>query len=179
MPRIFEWNLMHHSELQSACLDIDGVLCLNPTEEENDDGEKYLRFLREATPLWLPTVPVGCLVTSRLQKYRIETEQWLARHGVKYAELVMLNMESAEERRRTGCHGRFKGEVYRSKKSQFFIESDARQAHEIAQLAAKPVFCIADRQVYLPSSRSVVKDLVRRSPSIGWRMLVLGRRWLK
>ena len=37
MPRIFSWNLMHRSLLSSACVDIDGVLCVDPTEEENDD----------------------------------------------------------------------------------------------------------------------------------------------
>ena len=40
MPRVFEWNLMHGTVLANSCVDIDGVLCLDPTDEENDDGEE-------------------------------------------------------------------------------------------------------------------------------------------
>ena len=65
-PRLFEWNLLHHSYLEYAMLDIDGVLCVDPMEEENDDGPRYLRFLEGASSLLLPTVPVGA-VTCRLE----------------------------------------------------------------------------------------------------------------
>lgn len=177
-PRIFEWNLMHSSALQSACLDIDGVLCVDPTDEENDDGERYRCFLNEAAPLWIPTVPVGWLVTSRLEKYRPETERWLLEHGVRFGELVMLNGITAEERRRTGCHSSFKGLTYRSTQSQLFIESDPGQAKRIAQVAAKPVLCVADRNVYFPSSSIVAKDLAKRGPGIAWRVLSSARKFL-
>ena len=47
-PRFFQWNIMNHSILQKTCMDIDGVLCADPTPEENDDGEKYRHFLLNA-----------------------------------------------------------------------------------------------------------------------------------
>ena len=50
-PRFFQWNIMNHSILQKTCMDIDGVLCADPTPEENDDGEKYRHFLLNALPL--------------------------------------------------------------------------------------------------------------------------------
>jgi uncharacterized HAD superfamily protein len=182
MPRIFEWNIMHHPALERFCLDVDGVLCCDPTAEENDDSDSYRRFLAEARPLWIPTAPIGWLVTSRLEKYRALTEAWMARHGIKYGKLVMLNMDSAAERRVASCHGRFKGEIYRSTPAELFIESNPAQAAEIAELSAKPVFCTMDRQLYLPSARSVVTDLVRRVPrqlpNIGWRVLEALRRRL-
>ena len=53
---------MHHLWLASACVDIDGVLCIDPTAEENDDGPRYREFLSCAKPLYLPTVPVGALL---------------------------------------------------------------------------------------------------------------------
>ena len=175
LPRMFEWNFIHHAELRRACVDIDGVLCIDPTEEQNDDGENYLRFLLEATPLYLPTFPIGCLVTSRLEKYRPQTEDWLRRRGVQYNALVMLNMASAEERRKTNCHGRFKGEVFRSRPEQFFIESNPKQAQEIAEIAGKPVFCTENREVYFPSTGAVARRLARRLParlpSLGWRLV--------
>ena len=40
-PRVFEWNIYHHNILSISGIDIDGVLCVDPTPEENDDGEKY------------------------------------------------------------------------------------------------------------------------------------------
>jgi hypoxanthine phosphoribosyltransferase len=55
-PRVFQWNVMHHDILASACVDIDGVLCIDPTPEENDDGLEYLNFLSNARPLCLPTI---------------------------------------------------------------------------------------------------------------------------
>lgn len=183
MPRMFEWNIMHHPGLQQACLDIDGVLCIDPTDAENDDGDNYSRFLDEAKPLWIPTAPVGWLVTSRLEKYRPQTETWLAKHRVKYGELIMLNMASAAERRAAKCHGRFKGEVYGSKPAQLFIESDPAQSAEITELSCKAVFCVADRQVYLPSTKSsatyIARNLMTHLPSIGWQILSALRRRIR
>ncbi len=48
-PRMFEWNLMHHPMLERACVDIDGVLCRDPTDVENDDGSRYADFLGDVT----------------------------------------------------------------------------------------------------------------------------------
>jgi uncharacterized HAD superfamily protein/hypoxanthine phosphoribosyltransferase len=179
-PRMFEWNIMHHPWLQQACMDIDGVLCSDPTDEENDDGVNYSRFLDEAKPMWIPTVPVGWLVTSRLEKYRAQTEHWLARHNIKYGELIMLNMKSAAERRAAGCHGKFKGEVYSSKPAEIFIESNPSQSREIAELACKAVFCTEDRQVYMPSDWAAVGYMARklpaRAPRIAWKIISAIRR---
>ncbi len=76
-PRVFEWNIMNHDIICRSCFDIDGVLCIDPTEEQNDDGEKYIEFLQTAKPLWIPKFEIGVLVTSRLEKYRSYTENGL------------------------------------------------------------------------------------------------------
>lgn len=154
MPRMFEWNFMHHVYLQHACVDIDGVLCVDPDETENDDGPNYLRFLAGVSPLYRPTQRIGCLVTSRLEKYRAETEAWLERHGVQYDKLVMLDLPTASERRRLGLHGQFKGEVYRDSKAVLFIESDHDQAIEIAKVSGKPVLSIERQQIVNPDAWS-------------------------
>ena len=151
LPRMFEWNFLHHVYLEDACVDIDGVLCVDPTATENDDGPNYLRFLAEAAPLYRPTRRIGCLVTSRLEKYRPQTEAWLKHHGVQYDKLVMLDLPSAIERRRLGVHGQFKGNVYRDSKAILFIESEYRQATEIARISGKPVLSIERQQMISPS----------------------------
>ena len=67
-PRAFEWNFMHYPEfLKRACVDIDGVLCMDPSPEENDDGEKYREFIRNARVKFVPTAEIGWIVTSRLE----------------------------------------------------------------------------------------------------------------
>lgn len=165
-PRVFQWNLMHHVVLGKSCVDIDGVLCVDPTREENDDGPLYRKFLAEAVPLHVPTRRIGTLVTSRLEKYRGLTEDWLAGQGIEYDKLVMLDLPSKEERQRLGVHGSFKGEVYGKSDARFFIESEPAQAEVIARVSGKPAFCIETQQVFLPDSLSpaALKQQMRNLP---------------
>lgn len=145
-PRAFEWNILHHSGLVDACMDIDGVLCRDPSDDENDDGDAYAGFLRDVPARLVPATEVGWLVTSRLERYRPQTEDWLARRGIRYRELVMHQAASAEERRRERSHARHKAAVYARTKAWLFIESDLNQAVEIAELVGRPVYC-TDRRV--------------------------------
>lgn len=150
-PRVWEWNLLHHfGVLDSACMDIDGVLCPDPTAEQNDDGEAYLDFLANAPLVYHPSWKVDALVTSRLEKYRDVTVDWLARNKVRYRHLHMLDLPSAEERRRRGAHAIFKAEVYAATDNAMFIESEPRQARQINQLTGRAVFCTRTRRYYPP-----------------------------
>ena len=141
MPRVFEWNIMHHSLLANSCVDIDGVLCRDPTERENDDGEEYRSFLVNAQPLIVPTETIGWLVTCRLEKYRDLTEQWLKDHNLNYNHLLMMDLPDKETRVALKNHAHFKANIYRSVDSTLFIESSIHQAQAIAWLTGKPVFC--------------------------------------
>lgn len=150
-PRAFEWNLMHRPILAKCCLDIDGVLCVDPTAEENDDGDAYREFLFNTKPLAIPSYRVGNLVTSRLEKYRIETEAWLEKHGIMYDQLHMLDLPDAVTRRQLNCHASFKGQVYRKLKDTIlFIESDPNQALIIANQSGKPALCFKNQKLYSP-----------------------------
>lgn len=150
MPRVFEWNLMHGTVLTNSCMDIDGVLCLDPTDEQNDDGPQYLSFLRDTPALLLPTAPVGWLVTSRLEKYRAQTVEWLARHKVQYGELRMMQYPDMAARRAARAYARFKSEIYVETGAWLFIESDAALAVQIAQLSGRSVFCTETREMLAP-----------------------------
>ncbi len=156
-PRCFEWNVLHHHVLRRACIDLDGVLCVDPQDDQNDDGERYRDFLRTARPLHLPTSFVGHIVTNRLERYRPETERWLADHGIEYGELVMLDYPDGATRRAMRAHGAHKAKVYRDTKATFFIESDVKQAVEIATLAKKEVLCIDTMQMIRPGSLPVAR----------------------
>lgn len=152
-PRVFEWNVMHRPDLVQCCVDIDGVLCLDPTETENDDGEAYINFLRNVPPLIVPSYRIGHLVTSRLEKYRSETESWLKKHGFIYDHLHMLDLPDAETRRRMGSHASFKAEVFRSlRDTELFIESEKNQAITIANIAGKPALCFSTQVMHYPGT---------------------------
>lgn len=184
-PRIFQWNFMHHIVLEESCVDIDGVLCLDPTEQENDDGEAYRRFLSEALPLHKSSRRIGYLVTSRLEKYRSLTEAWLKAQGIEYGQLVMLDLPSKVERQRLGAHGSFKAEFYRNSDTSLFIESEHEQAQTIARLSGKPVLCVETHQICLPDSlspaamrqqmRNMPDRLKRKGHSAGQRAKGLAR----
>lgn len=150
IPRIFEWNLLHHPAISLTCMDIDGVLCRDPTPEENDDGPNYREFIRTVEPRTIPSQRVGWLVTSRLEKYRPETEQWLDEHGIEYDELVMLDMPDMESRQKANPHADFKADVYESTGASLFIESDKRQAKQIAEQSRRPVFCYDTNEMVQP-----------------------------
>lgn len=159
LPRFFEWNLMHHHLLASSCIDIDGVLCRDPSDEENDDGPAYEHFLRSVRPMVIPQAPVGWLVTCRLEKYRALTEHWLTRHGVAYRELVMMDLPDKASRVGRGCHAEYKAHVFETTGADLFIESSRLQAARIAELTGKSVFCFDSREMVTPGAEAEPPDL--------------------
>jgi uncharacterized HAD superfamily protein/hypoxanthine phosphoribosyltransferase len=144
-PRMFEWNYMHHWALEYCCMDIDGVVCEDPTFFQNDDGSRYKEFLKNATPKFLPTQKVGKLVSTRLEKYRNETEEWLKKYNIEYGELILMDGVTARERALLGNHAEFKAMVYKQCDAILFFESDYNQAINICKLSGKPVFCIENQ----------------------------------
>ena len=147
-PRLFEWNVFHGYWAKLACFDIDGVLCRDPTREENDDGSRYETFLKTATPRFIPTVKIPAIVTSRLEKYRPQTELWLRQHKVDYEQLIMHPARNKKERMRAGNHALRKAEIYKDKRYQLFIESSERQARAISKMTRKPVLCTDTNELY-------------------------------
>ena len=179
-PRCFEWNLMHHPwVLSKTCMDIDGVLCRDPTDAENDDGPEYQRFLLRADRRYLPSVPVRWLVTSRLEKYRAPTEDWLAANGVEYGELLMMDYPDMAARRAANAYASFKAEIY---KKGAILSSKARRCaqEEIARLSGKSVFCAETRRWSIPPLLSLGRAARRNSCETmserGWARL-LARCW--
>lgn len=154
-PRLFEWNAFHHPQIENSCFDLDGILCVDPTAHDNDDGPRYIDFMRTARPLIVPTQRIGHIVSARLEKYRAQTEQWLSNHGIAYGKLHLIDLPSAAERQRLGSHASHKAQVYRDTNAVLFYESEIKQARDIAQLSGKPVLCIADMTLYLPDGFQV------------------------
>jgi orotate phosphoribosyltransferase len=170
MPRVFEWNFLHHGDMDKWCVDIDGVLCRDPTDEENDDGIKYEHFLKSVDPYIVPTYNIGWLVTCRLEKYREFTERWLKDHNVRYNEFIMMNFPDKKSRIASGSHAAFKAQIYKKTGAGLFIESSIKQANEIVSLSGKSVFCTETMEMLNPGfiietikqPQKVIKNIFRK-----------------
>jgi len=175
-PAVFEWNIMHTTRVESFCVDIDGVLCVGPEPSENDDGGRYGAFLRNARPLVLPRHEVGWLVTSRLERYRPETEDWLARHAVRYRHLLMMDYPNQAARQRARAYDSFKAAAYLDTGADLFIESATHTAAGIARIASRPVFCFATREMIDPEGVPRQQYLPAHPPRTAIRALRWGVR---
>lgn len=149
LPRFFEWNLWHCNHLRKACVDIDGILCPDPTSEQNDDGEKYRDFIINSKPLVVPQRAIAHLVTNRLEKYRNLTVEWLKKWNIQFVQLHMLDLPDGISRRRKRIRGKFKAEVYsKIRRFNVFIESSTLQAKEIHSITGRPVLCMENKVLY-------------------------------
>jgi len=158
LPRYFQWNILNHTTLEKACFDIDGVLCADPLPEQNEDGEKYIDFILNAPPLFIPGSKIGTIVTSRLEKYRPQTETWLKANNIKYNDLVMLDLPDMAARQKANNHGTHKAKAYASKPYVLFVESEYGQAVEINRITKKPVLCTENFEMIF-NSESVLYNL--------------------
>lgn len=172
-PHLLEWNWANNGPLSGAAsdrsygegvaCDFDGILCRDSTVPDADDGpalETYRQWLVNAKPLHLPrSAPVPLIVTARLERFRPETEAWLARYGVKYKKLVMHPVDRASKR---GDVAAWKAEHYKASGCGYFLESDPFQAERIWRFSGLPVICPPTSQVF----RSGRGGKIAISPSV-------------
>jgi len=147
-PHFLEWNMFNSVMTDSLAIDFDGILCRDCYPGEDDDGERYLNFIRTATPLYpIRKTKVKLVVTARLEKYRKETEGWLKRNGIAVQQLVMAPYQTLRERQQHDM-AKFKAKHYTQflqqnhrVKPPCFVESDPHQARRIHELTRGIVIC--------------------------------------
>lgn len=148
LPRLFQWNYLNSYIAKKCCYDMDGVLCVDPTNEENDDGERYKEFCLNAKPLFIPRYKIHSIVTSRIEKWRKETEIWLEKHGIEYENLYMLD-STAEERRSKKLNAPFKAKIYKKLSDcTVFVESSQKQAKQIFEETGKTVISVETDEIF-------------------------------
>jgi hypothetical protein len=155
-PHILEWNVFNSILSPSAAMDFDGILCHDCPHGSDDDGPKYLEFIQNARPLYVPRrCQVPLIVTARIERYRPETEDWLRRHGIAWHRLVMHPAKTLKERQRDNIAA-YKAKHYAAWAAKhkaapgpiIFFESEDRQAREIARHAKLMVVCPHTAGVY-------------------------------
>lgn len=145
-PRAFQWNLWKHVSLKRWAIDMDGVLCRDPIEKiENDRGPRLIEFYKTADAKFPLQGTVNYIITSRLEKHRAVTEQWLHEHGIKYNCLIMKPIDSDQS------HEQYKTDVLKQLSDvELYIESSERQAKFIARHAGITVWCTDLQTTYYP-----------------------------
>ena len=161
-PRVFAWNMFNHNQLTGEiAIDLDGILCPDPTSQENDDGDKYLNFIQNTTLKVSPLFAVKAIVTGRLEKYRKPTEKWLQKNGVQYGELVMNDAPDALFRRtkkfvtdfgEVDQISDFKSQALIRIKPLLFVESNLNQAMNITKLTSITTYAFDDDLVIHPNA---------------------------
>lgn len=135
---VCEWNLQHDKYFGILGADMDGVLCEDCSEEDDKDEAKYVNHLVNARPYFIPDYEIDYIVTGRLEKYRAETEAWLARHRIKYGKLIMWNLQDKSQRTNPA---QYKAKELLLSKPGMFIESRHLEAGVISRKVGIHVFC--------------------------------------
>jgi adenine/guanine phosphoribosyltransferase-like PRPP-binding protein len=168
MPRLFQWNICHRKDLATFCFAIDGVLCEPPSAADQNDNVRYNNFITNARRLMVPSYKVGYVVTSRPEKYRRQTELWLAQNGIEYQQLYMPDLPAESRDGKIA----FKARIYASlPNAVLFVESDHVQAVAIANLSGKPVLDFGNQIMLSPHvSVALLKNKARDIVSSSGRL---------
>jgi uncharacterized HAD superfamily protein/hypoxanthine phosphoribosyltransferase len=160
-PRMFEWNCLHHPQLNKVCIDMDGILCeYAPVDRYND--EKYREDILSTAALIVPTFTIGLIITSRHEKYRKETEIWLKKNGIKYSRLLMNNHAKNDDKNLVENVGFYMGIEYKKyNEIALFIENDDYHAREISRISGKGVFCLGSHMYYDENIINKTKNTIR------------------
>jgi len=138
-PRLFEWNIMH-SKKGKTCSDLDGVICENCPPKFDGNENLYVKWIQSAKPYLIPSFELDAIVSSRLEKYRSETEDWLKKQDVHYKELILWDVESKASRK--GKHAQHKISWLLKLKPDLFFESSLWEAQQIHANTKIPTLCV-------------------------------------
>lgn len=161
-PRCFEWNVLHRDLLDQWCLAFEGVLCRRPHAAETEDNTVYRRYLEEAAPLYLPTRRIGWVVACRPERFRAETEDWLARRHVDFRHLVMMDTPDARACSDPRVQVAHKARAYRQSDARLFIEGSHEQAAWIARRVGHSVLCTEHWDMVPPSPAAQARNILVR-----------------
>jgi adenine/guanine phosphoribosyltransferase-like PRPP-binding protein len=139
-PRVYEFGN------GVLAVDLDGVLCGDCPQNVDEDEKLYIEWLSNARPYLIPSFEIDAVVTSRLERYRNLTEEWLKKHRVRYRSLHMWDIDSKTQRH--GNFGAYKIKKLLHLKPDMYWESNWSLSKEIWEETRIPTLCI-DRMTLL------------------------------
>ena len=147
-----EWNYPNAEFIENYAFDMDGTLCDDFTEPDDDDGKRYLKAMKDmpATAIKPHKYPVN-IITARLEKYREPTIKWLESHGIIVGNLHMAPWKDKAEREKSDII-EWKSSVMKEKGHDGMIESNPVIAQGIFSNIQKPVICNTAKQLFLPQN---------------------------
>ena len=143
-PHVLEWNVGNSTYSGRIVWDMDGLICEDCPAECDDDGPRYLDWIRSVKPKCLPRRSRVMIATGRREKWRYETVRWLERYGVN-VDLKMhadgsRTFDSIVQHKAKICRGLMASVPRGLDHSIAMLESDAVQSAAIEKLVGRPVW---------------------------------------
>jgi hypothetical protein len=144
--RIFEWNFAGIKFAGTFCWSLDRVICVL---EPSLTGRLVdsIEDLRSAKPLYLPQIRVRAIIAERAERWRADTEVWLARYGVVYDELIMLP-NSAAIRQSQLSVAKYKAQRLTETGCELLVEGRDNIAEMIARFTGRQVLSVESMRLY-------------------------------
>jgi hypothetical protein len=155
-PHVLEWNFFNAHTTLYGLFDLDGVFCKDCPPDIAEDEKLYERWISEVEPLKSRTpslFPCMAICTGRLEKYRVQTERWLKKHGIKHNDLIMFDGTKEDRDRdhvnvvsnyKSKVFNKYTGEVFGCKERPiYFTESCPLQSRLIASTKDKFQFVVS------------------------------------
>lgn len=148
---LYEWNMFNHYPhlMSKMVFDLDGVFCTEEGRPDDRYEEAYEEYIKTVKPLFIPKVPIYCILTYRIKKYYDITKKWLEDNGITCYNLLMADADSWQERNNRISTEQMKGNFFKNHPEfLLFIESDDYQARRIHEISGKQVLCISSNKMY-------------------------------
>lgn len=144
--RIFEWNFAGIKFAGTFCWSLDWVICMWTSRLPGCLVDS-IEELRSAKPLYLPQIRVRAIIAERAERWRAETEAWLARYGVVYDELIMLP-DSAAIRHSQLSMAEYKAQCLTETGCVLLVEGRDSMAEKIIRFTRRQVLSVESMRLY-------------------------------
>ncbi len=161
LPRVFEWNLLHHPFLERACVRLEGILLPASTGHAGPDQPGSLS---DRVPLAVPTRTIRVIVTSRPPEQERELVRWLLDCGIRFLHLAFdggSRLGAGDADAISTRAARTAG-IAASKDCMMIIEDDPEMAAAVAARGSVAVICTGDQRSYNAAAAKDAKPPLSR-----------------
>lgn len=143
-PHLLEWHFFNSTHVEKTLFDLDGVFIPNVPVSCCLDDDRYEDYICHTKPFYhrLPKAyKLKAIVTGRLDKFRKQTEDWLAKYNFEYGDLIMFPTEKRKQRDANHVKevGKYKADAYKKSSAVFFMESEKAEGKAIKKYCHKRV----------------------------------------